>query len=95
MRSILGRIDASPPLPRRQSLLPRLEKFLRPEIIEVLDSPLAPAKLGDTLFTAQTPQHDADPVFRREVSPRRTADALDNLFRGFLRRRGFLLTFAP
>src|SRR5207344_1150133 len=62
----------------------------RPAIIDVLDDPLAPAKLGDTLFTAQALQHDAVLVFRREVPPGRTTNALDHLLRRFLRRNGFL-----
>jgi hypothetical protein len=46
-----------------QSLLPRFEKLLRPAIIEVLDDPLATAKLGDTVLPAQAFHHNPDLVF--------------------------------
>jgi hypothetical protein len=36
------------------------QKVFRPPVVEVLDDPLAAAKLGDTVLAAQTFQHDAD-----------------------------------
>src|SRR5947209_15433535 len=47
-----------------QSLLPCLEKVFRPDVIEVLDDPLAAAELGDTVLAAQAFQYNADLVFR-------------------------------
>src|SRR5689334_23208456 len=73
-----------------QALLPRLEKVLRLAIIQVLDNPLAPTELGDTVLAAQSFQHDADLVFGRKVSPRRSTDVLHHLCRRFLHRPGFL-----
>src|ERR1700753_2668971 len=43
-----------------KSLLPHLEKFLRPAIIEVLNDPLATTKLSDTLLAAQAFQHNSE-----------------------------------
>src|SRR3981081_2669406 len=67
-----------------------LEKVFRPAVIEVLDDPLAAAKLGDTVLAAQAFQHDADLVFSREVSSRRTTDVLLDLCRRFFPRQRFL-----
>src|SRR3981081_2135639 len=44
--------------------------------MEVVDGPLAAAKLGDTVLAAQAFQHDADLVFSREMSSRRTTAVL-------------------
>jgi hypothetical protein len=79
--------------PRRitgQPLLASLEKLLRPPIIEVLDDPLAAAKLGDTVLAAKPLKHDADLVLSRKMPPRRPADILHNPCRRISNRNGFL-----
>jgi hypothetical protein len=54
-------------------------EVLRPTVIEVLDDPLAAAKLGDTVLAAQAFQDDADLVFGRKVPPRRATDVFYDL----------------
>src|SRR5262249_58221271 len=51
---------------------------------------VATAQLGDAVLAAQAFQHDADLVFSREVSPRCTADGLQDLCRRFFHRPRFL-----
>jgi hypothetical protein len=69
-----------------QPLLARLQKVLRPAIIEVLVDALLAAQLSDTVFAAQTRNYDPDFLFCRELPPGRPADVAHRLFR-FLRMR--------
>jgi hypothetical protein len=72
----------------------RWTKVSRPEVIEVLDAPLAAAELGDAVLAAQAFQYSADLVFRRELSPRRATDLLHH-FSGSFSGTDFCLIFAP
>ena len=59
---------------------------------DCLRDPLAAAQLGDALLAAQTFEHDADLLFRRELPSRATTDLADCSFGGLLLGSGHLDT---
>lgn len=62
-----------------QALPAGFEEILQPTVVNVRPQSFAPAQLGDAVFAAQAPQHDADLLLRGIVLPRRPADILDDL----------------
>ena len=62
-----------------KALLPSLEEFLGPAVIQALRNALAPAQLRDTVLTLQAVQNDPDLLLGRILLARRAADVFDNL----------------
>src|SRR5262245_10196595 len=78
-----------------QALLARLEKFLRPTVIEILDDPLAPAQLGDAVLAAQSFQHDADLVSAEKGRRVARRMVFSTCIAGSFTGPDFCLIFAP
>src|SRR5512141_2152035 len=62
----------------RKPSLARFEELFGPAVIQALGNAFAPAQLGDRVLAAQAVQNDADLLFGRELTPRGTADVLDD-----------------
>src|SRR5918997_3268785 len=74
----------------RQALLAGLQELLGPAVVQVLADALTPAQLGDAVLAAQTLQHDADLLLRRELPACGTPDVAHDLLGRFLGRSGCL-----